>query len=63
MASRLRVAEVDAFTENVVHVLIKGHERALEKLAVAKGDKHKVRRHVGHGMAKDEHQGRWHEEC
>jgi hypothetical protein len=58
-----RVVELDAITENRIHVFIKGHEHALEKLLVAKGYTHIVERHVNHGMAKDEHQGRWHEEC
>jgi hypothetical protein len=35
-----RVVEVDTVTKNRVHGLIKGHERAPEKLAVVMGDMH-----------------------
>jgi hypothetical protein len=56
-----RVVELNAVTENRVHDLIKGHERAPKKLAVVKGGACTVGRHVNYGMAKGECQGSKHE--
>lgn len=61
MAECQRVVELNAVTENRVHDLIKGHERAPKKLAVVKGGACTVGRHVNYGMAKGECQGSKHE--
>jgi hypothetical protein len=57
VAALLRVVEIDAFTENMVHDPIKGHDRALEKLVVMKGEAHTIGRYMDHNRAKARHQG------
>jgi hypothetical protein len=49
--------ELNAVMENKVHDPIKGHECALEKLVVVKGDAHTVGRPMTHDTMKVGHRG------
>lgn len=55
-----RVAELDAVTENRVHLSVKCHERAPEKLPVVKECTNTVGWHVDRSEAKDKRRGSSH---